>query len=46
MYGYFMNMVNYSIGVAVKAVSGLFDRITEDGINRVTEDNEQRIIQE
>lgn len=43
MYGYFMSMVNYSVATAVNAAKSLFNRITEDGINRTTEDNQQRI---
>jgi hypothetical protein len=42
MYGYFMNMVNYSVRTAVNAAASLFYRVTEDSINRITEDNEQR----
>ena len=46
MYGFGFSMILNSITTAVNAASSLFNRITEDGINRVMEDNQQRIIEE
>ena len=45
MYGYGFSMVFNSIATAVKAAGELFNRLTEDGINIVMEDNQQRIIE-
>ena len=45
MYGYGFSMVFNSIATAVKAAGEIFNRLTEDGVNRVTEDNQQRIIE-
>ena len=45
MYGYGFSMVFNSIATAVKAAGDIFNRLTEDGINRVMEDNQQRIIE-
>lgn len=45
MYGYGFSMVFNSIATAVKAAGEIFNRLTEDGINRVMEDNQQRIIE-
>ena len=45
MYGYGFSMILNSITTAVKAADALFNRLTEDGINRVMEDNQQRIIE-
>jgi hypothetical protein len=46
MYGYGISMIFNSATAAVKAVAdALFNRLSEDGINRMTEDNQQRIIE-
>jgi hypothetical protein len=45
MYGYGFSMILNSITTAVKAAGEIFNRLTEDGINRVMEDNQQRIIE-
>jgi hypothetical protein len=45
MYGYGFSMVFNSIATAVKAAGDIFNRLTEDGVNRVMEDNQQRIIE-
>jgi hypothetical protein len=45
MYGYGFSMVFNSIATAVRAAGEIFNRLTEDGINRVMEDNQQRIIE-
>jgi hypothetical protein len=45
MYGYGVTMMFNSATAAIKAVAdALFNRLSEDGINRMTEDNQQRII--
>jgi hypothetical protein len=47
MYGYGFTMMFNSATAAIKAVADvLFNRLSEDGINRMTEDNQQRIIEE
>jgi hypothetical protein len=46
MYGYGFSMMFNSATAAIKAVAdALFNRLTEDGVNRVMEDNQQRIIE-
>ena len=45
MYGYGFTMMFNSIATAVRAAGEIFNRLTEDGINRVMEDNQQRIIE-
>ena len=45
MYGYGFSMILNSITTAVKAAGDIFNRLTEDGMNRTTEDNQQRIIE-
>ena len=45
MYGYGFSMVFNSIATAVRAAGEIFNRLTEDGVNRVMEDNQQRIIE-
>jgi hypothetical protein len=45
MYGYGFSMVFNSVRTAISAAGSLFNRLTEDGINRVMEDNQQRIIE-
>ena len=47
MYGYGFTMMFNSATAAIKAVTdALFNRLSEDGINRMTEDNQQRIIEQ
>ena len=46
MYAYFMSMVNYSISTTINVAKTLFYRVSEDGINRTTEDNQQRITED
>ncbi len=46
MYGYGFSMFFNSVRTAISAAASLFYRITEDGVNRTTEDNQQRITEE
>jgi hypothetical protein len=39
-------MMYNSVQSTIKAAASLFYRLTEDGVNRSTEDNQQRITEE
>lgn len=45
MYGYGFSMMFNSVRTAINAAGSLLNRFTEDGVNRVMEDNQQRIIE-
>jgi len=46
MYYYGFSTMYNSVRTAINAAASLFYRLTEDGFNRSTEDNQQRITEE